>query len=680
MNMTANMLELDQAMNLKAVQPDPQEQRGAMKFLFPSGSKPLADYTIKRGVGRGGFGEVYYAVSDGGKEVALKLIRRNLDVELRGVTNCLNLKHPNLLSLFDVRHDDQDNTWVVMEYVAGESLDEVIARNPHGMSSDEVVEWMHGILAGVAYLHDHGIVHRDLKPGNIFNDDGVIKLGDYGLAKFISCSRRSGQTESIGTVHYMAPEVANGRYGREIDIYALGIILYELLTGHVPFDGESIGEVLMKHLTAEPDLTIVAEPFRTIVARALAKDPTVRFASVQELRAALPPLQTGASRLASAGFVRAAGASPRRAHTTPPRSPDFVAAGATQTFNRSFWGMDDEPIARAVRDAWRRLTGTWYNANLPAKIAILIGCMYLVFRFGFSLEPIAIRVAIAYGVYLLIRAIVRDKERKSHLSSQPARDPARNASHAATNERSRDPASPAAAAFADAKANPQAWRRKNWRDRQRPTFVIKPPRERVAELLGSLLLSTGVAAIISLVMLLLHGADAESSQNASQYAWLTMVSIAGSWLVLVATKFWEGRSGDVALRRFVMLVIGMLVGAAAYAVQVAFQVPLAYELDLMDSPFATQTFFDQYGRPGLFAYLAYFGCLFLLLRLWRQTDPLRSTRLSLWHLAVCVGVAWMVAQIWHCPQPWGLMIVAIVSISIQLASPWQSPRIAVQQE
>ena len=76
-------------------------------------------YTIKRGVGHGGFGEVYYATSDAGKEVALKLIRRNLDVELRGITQCLNLKHPNLIALYDIRQDDQGDTWVVMEYVSG---------------------------------------------------------------------------------------------------------------------------------------------------------------------------------------------------------------------------------------------------------------------------------------------------------------------------------------------------------------------------------------------------------------------------------------------------------------------------------------------------------------------------------------------------------------------------------
>src|SRR5690606_6413463 len=94
----------------------------APRFVHATGSKPLDGYTIKRGVGRGGFGEVYFATSDAGKEVALKLIRRNLDVELRGVTHCLNLKHPNLIALYDIRTDSMGDQWVVMEYVAGESL------------------------------------------------------------------------------------------------------------------------------------------------------------------------------------------------------------------------------------------------------------------------------------------------------------------------------------------------------------------------------------------------------------------------------------------------------------------------------------------------------------------------------------------------------------------------------
>src|SRR5262245_14842727 len=278
------------AMNSPGTQLEEAERprAAALKFTYPSGSRPLEGYTIKRGIGRGGFGEVYYATSDAGKEVALKLIRRNLDVELRGVTQCLNLKHPNLLGLFDIKQGMLGDSWVVMEYVPGDCLEQVIGRYPNGLPRNELLAWFHGIGAGVAYLHDRGIVHRDLKPGNIFCDEGLVKIGDYGLSKFISASRRSGQTESVGTVHYMAPEVANGRYGKEIDVYALGIMLYEMLTGHVPFEGESVGEVLMKHLTAQPDVSRLPDPYRMVVARALTKDPQKRYATVAEFLAVLP--------------------------------------------------------------------------------------------------------------------------------------------------------------------------------------------------------------------------------------------------------------------------------------------------------------------------------------------------------------------------------------------------------
>ena len=98
----------------------------AGRFAYPGGSRPLDGYTIKRGVGHGGFGEVYYAVSDAGKEVGLKLIRRNLDIEIRGIKQCLNLKHPNLLALYDIRQSTRGDNWVVMEFVGGRSLDHVV--------------------------------------------------------------------------------------------------------------------------------------------------------------------------------------------------------------------------------------------------------------------------------------------------------------------------------------------------------------------------------------------------------------------------------------------------------------------------------------------------------------------------------------------------------------------------
>ncbi|HEV3238507.1 MAG TPA: serine/threonine-protein kinase [Gemmataceae bacterium] len=258
-----------------------------MRFSYSSGQRPLDGYTIKRGIGRGGFGEVYYGVSDGGKEVALKLIHGNQDVELRGVAQCLNLKHPNLVNLYDMKTDLQGGHWVIMEYVSGEPLSVVLSRHPKGLSTEMARQWFQALAQAMGYLHDHGIVHRDLKPGNIFLENGTLKVGDYGLSKFISGSQRSAQTQSVGTVHYMAPEISTGNYNKQIDIYASGIILYEMLTGQVPFDGESAGEILMKHLTAPPDLSKVPEEFVPVLAKALCKNPAHRFASITEMARAI---------------------------------------------------------------------------------------------------------------------------------------------------------------------------------------------------------------------------------------------------------------------------------------------------------------------------------------------------------------------------------------------------------
>jgi hypothetical protein len=260
--------------------------RPASRFAYSSGDRPLDGYTIKRGVGRGGFGEVYYAVSDSGREVALKLILRNLEIERRGVVQCMNLKHPNLLTIFDLKANDEGDVFVVMEYVAGSSLADVLRGNPRGMPIDEVRHWLKGLVEGVAYLHDHGVVHRDLKPANLFMEGGIVKIGDYGLAKLITAGQGSEHSESIGTCQYMAPEIGSGKYSRAIDVYAVGVILHEMLTGRVPFDGETVNEILMKHLTARPDVSALPEPYRAIIAAALEKDPNRRPARIHDL---LPP-------------------------------------------------------------------------------------------------------------------------------------------------------------------------------------------------------------------------------------------------------------------------------------------------------------------------------------------------------------------------------------------------------
>src|SRR5947209_1233160 len=203
--------------------------QGHHRYAFSSGVRPLDGYTIKRAIGRGGFGEVYYATSDAGKEVALKLILHNLEVERRGVVQCMNLKCPNLLAVYDLRSNDSGDTFVVMEYVAGPSLENVLARHPRGLPTAEARAWLKGLVEGVAYLHDHGIVHRDLKPANMFMEEGVVKIGDYGLSKMITSQAASNHSESIGTCHYMAPEISTGKYNKPIDIYAIGVILFEMI-------------------------------------------------------------------------------------------------------------------------------------------------------------------------------------------------------------------------------------------------------------------------------------------------------------------------------------------------------------------------------------------------------------------------------------------------------------------
>ncbi len=254
-----------------------------MAYTFKYGDRPLDGLTIQRAVGRGGFGEVYYALTDSGKQVALKYLRENPEIELRGIAHVINLKSPHLITVYDVRRDAADEAFVIMEYVSGPSLRELLDAEPQGMGVQKAGYFLSGIAKGLAYLHDRGIVHRDLKPGNIFYDDGYVKIGDYGLSKHMSVSRHSGQTVSVGTVHYMAPEIGSGSYSKAIDVYALGVILYEMITGRLPFTGSSMAEILMRHLNDRPDTTGIPEPFAGVIARSLSKNPQDRFPDVNAM-------------------------------------------------------------------------------------------------------------------------------------------------------------------------------------------------------------------------------------------------------------------------------------------------------------------------------------------------------------------------------------------------------------
>jgi hypothetical protein len=190
------------------------------------------------------------------------------------------------------------------------------------------------------------------------------------------------------------------------------------------------------------------------------------------------------------------------------------------------------------------------------------------------------------------------------------------------------------------------------------------------ELTGSMLLSTGVVTVLTLVMLLLR----QTPPRPEQFAWLALVCTAGSWAVLVPAKLWEGTKGEAILRRFVMLVIGLGFGMLSYTLDDLLLVSLPNDsmFPRIDSPVAGSGFFDNYSQPLLNAYLVYFGFLFFAVRWWRQADPLRTTRLSLWSTACAVFVTWALTMFWPFPQPWGYMVAGIISISVQLTSPWMT--------
>ncbi len=306
-------------------------------YTYQHGDRPLEGVTIQRAVGRGGFGEVYYALSDGGKQLAVKYLRDNPDIELRGINTVMNLKSPHLITVYDVRHNADGEAFVIMEYVGGPSLREVMIAEPSGMAPEKAVFFVSGIARGLTHLHERGVVHRDLKPANIFYDDGYVKIGDYGLSKHISISRHSNQTVSVGTVHYMAPEIGSGNYSAAIDIYSLGVILYEMMTGRLPFHGASMAEILMRHLSDTPDLGGVPEPFRPIIAKSLEKDPEQRWASADAMVDALHQISDIPQRLTSFNpasisstprSAEAPGDAPTRTSPPPPPIPDLDARGA----------------------------------------------------------------------------------------------------------------------------------------------------------------------------------------------------------------------------------------------------------------------------------------------------------------------------------------------------------------
>jgi len=254
-------------------------------------------YRLLERIGSGGMADVWAAEDTQlGRRVALKVLHDNFarDREFierfrREAEHAAGLQHPNVVGVFD-RGDVDDTYYIAMELIEGSSLRDLTKR---GLTVAEAVEATRQILSAAGYAHERGIVHRDLKPLNVLVDQsGRIRVTDFGIAR--AGTSEITQTGSVmGTAQYISPEQAQGQeVTRSSDIYAVGIVLYEMLTGNVPFDGDNPVAIAMKQVSGVPRPPSEVNPAVSpaldgVVLRALAKDPANRFATAEEMSAAL---------------------------------------------------------------------------------------------------------------------------------------------------------------------------------------------------------------------------------------------------------------------------------------------------------------------------------------------------------------------------------------------------------
>ena len=254
-------------------------------------------YKIIEFIGSGGMANVYLArdmILD--RDVAVKVLRFDLanDEDIirrfrREAQSATSLSHPNIVNIYDVG-EEGNIYYIVMEYVDGQTLKQFI-QNQHPIPLEQAIDIMMQITSAIGHAHQNNIIHRDIKPQNILIDkQGRVKITDFGIAVALSSTTITNTNSVLGSVHYISPEQARGGLAsKKSDVYALGIVMFELLTGRPPFQGESAVSIALKHLQSKtprpsewnPDLPQSVE---NIVLKATAKDPYYRYNDADEMK------------------------------------------------------------------------------------------------------------------------------------------------------------------------------------------------------------------------------------------------------------------------------------------------------------------------------------------------------------------------------------------------------------
>lgn len=252
-------------------------------------------------LGQGGTAFVYEGIARDGRRVALKFLKDSLVEDegfikrfLREARISTRLNHPHIIKVFEATTDARSRPVLVMELLQGQTLRDLMATR--GVDRPTAVHILYQVLAGIGEAHRLDILHRDIKPANIFiESEGVVKVVDFGIATAVGESRLTATDTMIGTPHYMSPEQIDGRgrIDRRTDIYSIGVVLYEMLCGHPPFDGEPMAVCYAHVHQPPPVLPGVESPLMAIVLKALAKRPEDRFQSCDEMADALMRLQGG---------------------------------------------------------------------------------------------------------------------------------------------------------------------------------------------------------------------------------------------------------------------------------------------------------------------------------------------------------------------------------------------------